>query len=97
MGNVYYVKLNEQNIVVKSRVYPNTTADAIKHPPTDMIDVTDQMSDAEKASFSKKIQKIVSKPNKFLYFINGEFHVIDKYSFNDAMKLENLLEDANAN
>jgi hypothetical protein len=93
MGNVYYIKLDAQNMVVKSIVYPNTTSDAIEHPPADMIDVTEQMKDKDPKSFSRKITKITSKPNKMLYFINGEFHVIDRYSFNDAMKLEKLLEN----
>jgi hypothetical protein len=97
MSDVYFVKLDAQNVVLKSVVYPNTTTDAIKNPPADMINITDQMKDKDPESFAKKIAKVTSKPNKVLYFINGEFHVIDKYSFNDAVKLEKLLENDNTN
>jgi hypothetical protein len=91
MSDVFFVKLNAQNRVIKSKVYPNTTVDAIKSPPPDMINITDQIKNKE--SFAKKLEKVVNKPNKDLYFINGKFHVVDRYSFDDAVKLEKLLED----
>jgi hypothetical protein len=95
MSNVYYVKLNAQNRVLKSKVYPNTTSDAVKFPPSDMIDITDQVKDG--VSLSKVAAKVVNNVNKDMYFINGEFIIIDRYSFNDAIKLEKLLESGNAN
>jgi hypothetical protein len=94
MGNVYYVKLNAQNRVLKSKIYPNTTSDAIKFHPSDMIDITDQIKDG--VSLSKITAKVINNPHKDIYFINGEFHIIDRYSFNDAIQLEKLLENTNS-
>jgi hypothetical protein len=91
MSNVYFVKLNAQNRVVRSKVYPNTTSDAVKFPPPDMVDITDQLK--SEVSFSKMVAKVLNNPHKEIYFINGEFHIVDRYSFNDAIKLEKLLEN----
>jgi hypothetical protein len=89
MNNVYYVKLGVQNRVLKSRVYPNATSDAIQAPPPDMIDITDQIKNEE--SFAKMSAKVLEKPHKDLYFINGKFYAIDRYSLEDSIKLEKLL------